>query len=281
MVVMKLGKERADFFVPDGAEPERGLLRTTHMGVGAHQDDLEFMAMHGILECFGVNNKWFCGITVTNGAGSSRAGIYADYTDQEMCEVRRLEQRNAAVLGQYGAQFQLDYPSAAVKGEDQQAVVEDLYHILMEARPDIVYTHNPADKHATHVGVSRALVKAIRRMEPGERPQQLLGCEIWRDLDWLPDSLKVVLNVSERANISAALSGIFDSQITGGKRYDQAVAGRRQAHATFFESHNVDEATALSFAMDMTPLIKDDKLSIADFVSDLIDQFKAEVLAQV
>jgi LmbE family N-acetylglucosaminyl deacetylase len=239
------------------------------------------MAMHGILECFGVSDRWFCGVTVTNGAGSSRAGIYADYTDQEMCGVRRLEQRNAAVLGQYGAQLQLDYPSSAVKGYDQQAVVEDLYQILMASRPDVVYTHNPADKHATHVGVSRALVKAIRQMEPGERPRQLLGCEIWRDLDWLPDSLKVVLNVSERANISAALSGIFDSQITGGKRYDQAVAGRRQAHATFFESHNVDEATALSFAMDMTPLMRDDSLSIADFVSDLIEQFKAEVLAQV
>jgi LmbE family N-acetylglucosaminyl deacetylase len=278
---MKLGKERADIFIPDGTEPEHGLLRTTHMGVGAHQDDLEFMAMHGILECFGVSDRWFCGVTVTNGAGSSRAGIYADYTDQEMCGVRRLEQRNAAVLGQYGAQLQLDYPSSAVKGYDQQAVVEDLYQILMASRPDVVYTHNPADKHATHVGVSRALVKAIRQMEPGERPRQLLGCEIWRDLDWLPDSLKVVLNVSERANISAALSGIFDSQITGGKRYDQAVAGRRQAHATFFESHNVDEATALSFAMDMTPLMRDDSLSIADFVSDLIEQFKAEVLAQV
>jgi LmbE family N-acetylglucosaminyl deacetylase len=278
---MKLGKERADIFIPDGTEPEHGLLRTTHMGVGAHQDDLEFMAMHGILECFGVSDRWFCGVTVTNGAGSSRAGIYADYTDQEMCGVRRLEQRNAAVLGQYGAQLQLDYPSSAVKGYDQQAVVEDLYQILMASRPDVVYTHNPADKHATHVGVSRALVKAIRQMEPGERPRQLLGCEIWRDLDWLPDSLKVVLNVSERANISAALSGVFDSQITGGKRYDQAVAGRRQAHATFFESHNVDEATALSFAMDMTPLMRDDSLSIADFVSDLIEQFKAEVLAQV
>jgi LmbE family N-acetylglucosaminyl deacetylase len=278
---MKVGTERADIFVPDGQESEGALLRTTHMGVGAHQDDLEFMAMHGILECFGLKDKWFCGVTVTNGAGSSRAGIYADYTDQEMCDIRRLEQCNAAVLGQYGSQFQLDYPSSAVKGADQDEVVEDLYNILMATRPDVVYAHNPADKHPTHVGTSRALVKAIRKMELDKRPEKLLGCEIWRDLDWLPDSLKVVLDVSERANISSALSGIFDSQITGGKRYDQAVAGRRKAHATFFESHNVDEAEALSFAMDMTPLVKDVSLSTAEFVSGLIEAFKAEVLAQV
>ncbi|MFA7173656.1 MAG: PIG-L family deacetylase [Kiritimatiellia bacterium] len=278
---MKLNRKNADFFVPDGMEQVEALSRTTHLGVGAHQDDLEFMAMHGILTCFGVQDQWFSGATVTNGAGSSRSGIYAAYTDEEMCAVRCLEQRNAAILGQYGAQLQLDYPSSAVKGEDQSEVVEDLYNILIAARPQVVYTHNPADKHATHVGVCRALIKALRRLEPSQRPSQVLGCEIWRDLDWLPDSLKVVLDVSERTNISAALSGIFDSQITGGKRYDLAVAGRRTAHATFFESHNVDQSDALSFAMDMTPLMADDSLSIADFVSDLIEQFKAEVLAQI
>lgn len=279
--MIKLFRKSADFFVPDGMEPVAALSRTTHLGVGAHQDDLEFMAMHGILRCFGLQDQWFSGVTVTDGAGSSRSGIYAACTDEEMRVIRCKEQRNAAILGQYSAQLQLDYPSSAVKGEDQSEVVEDLYNILIAARPQVVYTHNPADKHATHVGVSRALIKALRKMEPAQRPAQVLGCEIWRDLDWLPDSLKVVLDVSERTNISAALSGIFDSQITGGKRYDLAVAGRRSAHATFFESHNVDQSDALSFAMDMTPLIKDDTLSVAAFVSDLIEQFKAEVLAQL
>lgn len=276
--MMKLVQKNADFFVPDGTGQADALSRTTHLGVGAHQDDLEFMAMHGVLTCFGLQDKWFTGVTVTNGAGSSRSGIYATYTDEEMKVVRCTEQRNAAILGQYAAQLQLDYPSSAVKGEDQEDVVEDLYNILIAARPQVVYTHNPADKHATHVGVCRALLKAVRKMEPSLRPRQVLGCEIWRDLDWLPDSRKVVLDVSERANISAALSGIFDSQITGGKRYDLAVAGRRKAHATFFESHNVDQSDALSFAMDMTPLINDDSLSVTEFVSDLIEQFKAEVV---
>jgi LmbE family N-acetylglucosaminyl deacetylase len=278
---MKFGNQSADILIPDGTDAQTAVARTTHMGVGAHQDDLEFMAMHGILQCFGRGERWFCGVTATNGAGSSRAGIYADFTDEQMRGVRRVEQRNAAIVGQYGAMVQLDYPSAAVKGSEQEALVKDLHALFMQARPEVVYTHNPADKHATHVGVCRAVVKALRAMPSGARPKKLLGCEIWRDLDWLPDSLKVVLDVSERANLAAALSGVFDSQITGGKRYDEAVAGRRRAHATFFESHNVDQAELLSFAMDMTPLLEDDTLPLAEFTAGLIETFKAEVLAQV
>ena len=109
----------------------------------------------------------------------------------------------------------------------------------------------------------------------------MYGCEIWRDLDWLPDDRKVVLDVSERANISSSLSGVFDSQISGGKRYDDAVMGRRKAHATFFESHAVDAATLLTFAMDLGPLVRDDTLSIAAYAASLIDAMKADVVKRI
>ena len=41
--------------------------------------------------------------------------------------------------------------------------------------------------------------------------------------------------VDRHENLHAALMGVFDSQIAGGKRYDLATAGRRRAHATYFE----------------------------------------------
>jgi len=91
----------------------------------------------------------------------------------------------------------------------------------------------------------------------------------------------VVLDVSDRANIAAALSGVFDSQITGGKRYDDAVMGRRRANATFFESHAVDKATLLTFAMDLTPLAADESLSMSDYVARLIDELKADVINRI
>jgi len=251
------------------------------MGVGAHQDDLEFMAVHGILACFGRADRAFCGVTCTDGAGSSRAGVYADYTDEQMKAVRRVEQRTAAMVGRYGAMLQLDFTSKEVKARDNAAVAADLAEILRAARPQTVYTHAPSDKHDTHVGVVRALLAAVRSLPPAERPAQVLGCEIWRDLDWLPDDRKVVLDVSDRANISSALSGVFDSQISGGKRYDDAVMGRRRAHATFFESHAVDAATLLTFAMDLSPLVKDDTLSLSDYTAALIDEMKADVVKRI
>ena len=85
---MKLSKPTADVFVPDGNDVAAALARTTHLGIGAHQDDLEFMAVHGILACFGQTDKSFTGVVCTDGAGSSRTGVYADYTDGQMKQVR-------------------------------------------------------------------------------------------------------------------------------------------------------------------------------------------------
>ncbi len=274
---MQFHNAGADLYVPDGATPEAALARTTHLCIAAHQDDIEIMAYHGIAECFGVSDKWFSGVVATNGAGSPRSGIYADYTDQQMQRVRLTEQRKAAFVGEYSCQIQLGFTSTQVKNAAETAVVEDLSNILRAARPKIVYLHNPADKHDTHIGVTLRSIAALRGLAAEARPRKVYGCEVWRDLDWLPDEHKQALPVSARSNIAAALVGVFDSQVTGGKRYDLATAGRRLAHATYFASHGTDEETALSFAMDLTPLIEQPDLPVADYVLSFIDEFRADV----
>ncbi len=274
---LKLHNATAVTFTPDGTETGEALSRTTHLGIGAHQDDLEIMAYHGILACFDRPDAWFSGVTCTNGSGSARIGPYAEYTDQAMMAVRREEQRQAAILGRYGAMIQLDHPSSVVKNPANPALQEDLVQILQAARPDVVYTHNPADKHATHIGIVIPTLLALRQLPPESRPQKVYGCEVWRDLDWLPDEDKVALDVSGRENMAAALVGLFDSQIAGGKRYDLATIGRRQANATYFGSHSVDEASQLTFALDLTPLVQDDSLDIAEYVLVFIDKFREDV----
>ena len=107
---MNLHNPTADVFIPDNESKAKALSRITHLGIGAHQDDLEFMAFHGILQCCGLENQWFGGVTCTNGSGSSRTGPYAAFTDAHMMTVRREEQRKAASLGGYGVMIQLDYP---------------------------------------------------------------------------------------------------------------------------------------------------------------------------
>ncbi|MBM3861483.1 MAG: PIG-L family deacetylase [Verrucomicrobia bacterium] len=274
---MKLHNPTAQIYVPDNAHIEDALRRVTHLGIGAHQDDLEFMAFHGILACYHSDELWFGGVTCTNGAGSARTGPYANYSDADMMKVRREEQNTAAIVGKYGVMIQLDYPSSAVKSPTDTALKNDLKDILIETRPEIVYTHNPADKHETHVAVVVAALQAIRELKPDQRPQQVWGCETWRDLDWLPDADKVLMDVSAHENLAAALEGIFDSQIAGGKRYDLASQGRRRANATFLESHAADKTTLQIFGMDLTPLVTNDKLDIVEYVTGFIDKFKADV----
>jgi hypothetical protein len=110
-----------------------------------------------------------------------------------------------------------------------------------------------------------------------KRPQQVIGCEVWRNLDWLMDAEKVLMDVSGQDNLAAALNGIFDSQIAGGKRYDLATLGRRKANATFFESHATDKATQLIFGMDLTPLVADESRDIVEYVCCHIEKFKTDV----
>jgi LmbE family N-acetylglucosaminyl deacetylase len=278
---MKLHLPTADVFIPDGRPVADALGRTTHLGVGAHQDDLEFMAFDGIKRCYQSDEEWFTGVTCTNGSGSARTGKYGSFTDDEMMNVRREEQRHAAIVGRYSAMLQLDYPSTAARDPADLRLREDLAAILSATQPEVVYTHNPADKHATHIAVVVPVIQAIRQLPREQRPKAVHGCEVWRDLDWLPDAEKVVHDVGAHDNLAAAINGLFDSQIAGGKRYDLGVIGRRRANATFFESHGVDTSDALAFAMDLTPLVMDDSLDIISYVTGFIDRFRADVVEKL
>ena len=267
---------RAEIFVYDGVPAHEAVSRTTCMGFAAHQDDIELMCWAGILDCFGKKDKWFSAVIATDGAGSPRTGLYSNYTDEEMMAVRCLEQKKAAFVGEYGSLTLLNYTSSEVKSSES-GIIEDYKTLLKTAMPEVVFTHNLADKHDTHVAVAVKLIKAIRMLPKELRPKKLYGGEVWRSLDWVNDSEKAVFNVSEHSNMAEAIVSLFDSQVSGGKRYDLATRGRRAANATYFESHGTDNAESMMYAIDMTPLIEDDTLSIFDFVNSYIDSFKKDV----
>ncbi|MDJ0497404.1 MAG: PIG-L family deacetylase [Acidimicrobiia bacterium] len=273
---MKFANPGAQIFVPDGAEPDAALQRSTHLAIGAHPDDIPIMAFDGIGRCFGKSDSWFLGITVTDGAGSPRSGPFSDHSDAEMRAVRIAEEKKAATIGEYSAAVLLDYPSSAVKDGRHDSVVNELAALINGARPEVVYTHNLADKHDTHVAVALRTLAAIRRLPNNTRPAAVYGCEVWRDLDWMLDADKVVFDVSDHQSLAQALIAVYDSQIRGGKRYDLAAAGRRLAHATFSESHQVDTAKASTYAMDLTPLTADSG-DVATYVSDHIWRLEEDV----
>ncbi|MBC8010444.1 MAG: PIG-L family deacetylase [Burkholderiales bacterium] len=280
---MHLSHPEADIYVPsDRLAAADALATVTHLCVAAHQDDIEILAHDGICDCLDQpGKKAFGGVVVTNGAGSPRSGAYSSFTDEQMRAVRREEQRQAARIGGYAIQLQLAHPSADVKKPGHPGVAADLAAIFSGCSPEVVYLHQPADKHDTHVAVFLRCIEALRALPPDRRPKRVVGGEVWRDLDWLVDADKVALDSGRRPELAADLLKAFDSQVTGGKRYDLAAMGRRLAHATFHTSHSTDRLAGITWAMDLTPLVADPALDVAEFTLAHIDRLRADVAARV
>lgn len=278
---MKFSRPEADVFVPAGGDAAAALARTTHLCVIAHQDDIEINAYPAVAECYGRADRFFTGVVVTNGAGSPRTGPFANHTDEQMKLVRVEEQRTAARLGKYNLQLQLAHPSADVKRPGHPGVRADLAAIFSACRPQTVYLHQPLDKHDTHVGVMLRCLEAIRSLPRTRRPARVLGVEAWRGLDWLLDDEKVAMDCGAHPELALQLIQVFKSQVVGGKRYDTASIGRRQANATFHSSHTTDAFTQVAWALDLTPLVEDETLSVTDFALGRIERLRADTATRL
>jgi len=273
---MKLSNKAAEIFIPSNLDEKTSLEQTTDLCIVAHQDDIEIMAYGPISSCYGKADKHFTGVVVTDGGGSARSGAYAGYSDDDMKSVRVTEQKNAALIGRYSAQVFLSYTSSEVKNQANRDAINDIKELILSCKPDTLYTHNLADKQDTHIAVVMRVISALRELPMESRPKKVVSIEVWRSLDWLCDEDKVVYDTSAYPNLSSALLCVFDSQISGGKRYDLATIGRRLANATFFASHSVDDIESAVYGLDITDLVNSD-MSPFDFIRTYIDKFKADV----
>jgi LmbE family N-acetylglucosaminyl deacetylase len=274
-------KPTADIYVPDGKAEEEALARTTHLGVGAHADDLELLAGHAILECQQKKDSHFAGVICSDGADGPRRGAMANRSAEELREIRRQEQRQAASLGGYGVMIQLDRTRRDIQDGKNPALEQDLLAVLEACRPRAVYSHSPADRHDSHVAVVTALVRALRWMNPGQRPEKFYGCEVWGGLDWLLEGEKVRFDLAGADPLLLSLLREFKSQLDDGSRYDAALLGRLRANAVFQDPHAVAPARLMLLAMDLTPLIHSNTVDLADFVAERIENFQAEVISRI
>ena len=250
---LPLSQPDADRFVPDGSPLAVALSRTTHLAVGAHADDLEIMAWHGIR----AGGASFTGVVCTDGRGAPRGGPHAELSDDALRALRRREQRSAAESGGYGVLLQLDHRSDGLKSGGDPAVEADLATVLSAAQPRVVYTHNPLDAHTTHIAVCVATIRAILSLPEEQRPETLLGCEVWRGLDWL-DADATALPLRDEADWTAAIAR-HESQIDGGRPYPKGALGRAHANAVFAESGETGGDTPTWLALDLTPVIQEEE----------------------
>ena len=277
---MNFSQTQSNFYSPRGEDFRTALSSTTHLGIGAHADDLEILAFPGISACYGHAKNRFSGVVVTDGAGSPRTGTFASMSNAEMIPQRQKEQRQAADLGKYASVIQLAHPSSAVRQADRSQVVAELTQILEIARPEVLYLHNPADRHETHIAVLLACLEALRRLPASALPKEVYGCEVWGDLDWVPSSHVVRLPCPASETLGTSLLRCFQSQVEGGKRYDRAAVGRRHAQATFGNPTQPDSAEEVVLALDLRPLLQG-KDSLTEFLAPTLDLFRKQTLARL
>ena len=61
-----------------------------------------------------------------------------------------------------------------MKDSKNDIIVDEFVQLIKEAHPDVIYTHNLADKHDTHIGVSTKVIKAIRKLKIEEDLNQFM-----------------------------------------------------------------------------------------------------------
>lgn len=258
-------------FVPSSA----GRDEIRFLAVSAHKDDMEMFAFDGIVRS-ARGEGGFVGVVLTDGGQCPRAPQFVGVSDEDMAELRTAEQKRAAEIGSYSALYLFEETSAAVKRREG-ALVDGVERILLSCpRLDVLYTHNPFDRHPTHVGAFCVAMDAVRRLPDEKKPRKIYGCEVWRDLDWLPDSVKVEFDVSGEEDFAAALMSSFVTQ-NAVKRYDIAALARRKAHATFGRSHEGDTSTGLIYALDVTSLAYGTDADTEAFVKDVLARFDGDL----
>ena len=62
---MELDSPNLDIFIPDNTPLREALARTTQLAIGAHADDVEILAYHGIAACYENAGQWFSGVIVS------------------------------------------------------------------------------------------------------------------------------------------------------------------------------------------------------------------------
>lgn len=250
----------------------------TDLVVAAHQDDIEIMCPQAIIKGYQSDTFGMVGVVCADGSGSPRSGKFATMTNEDMMKVRRLEQIKAAEIGEYSALVMLNYTSSELKDRANENPKNDVKEIVLNYKPEVMYIHNLADKHPTHVGTAMHCINALRELPKEARPKKLYGCEVWRCLDWLSDDEKVFFDLTGYEQLMRDVLDVYESQIAGGKEYCTAAIGRRAGNATFSASHGVDVAEHVAYGMDLTVLIENDDIDPKEFIVGKIKQFAEDIL---
>ena len=224
--------------------------------IGAHQDDAEIGG--GIFHP-DVDLSLAAVVVVTDGAGVPVPDDLKDTIKPEQIPgVRCDEQLLAGEICGCRAVACLNLPSKLAKVYDPDGPAAVTIRKMLQVKPfKLVATHNPFDRHATHVGVGVHVINELRKLAPDKLPTRAIGIEVWGSLDTFPASGLQIVPI--QASIELQLAAISAFQIANkGKNYPWAAVGRRLQNVTMAESHSVDPAGAVTAChfWDLLPMVQ-------------------------
>lgn len=243
-------------------------MKIKRLAICAHPDDAEIFAINAIAK------GDFALVVMSDGAGCAKGSGYEKMTEEELKELRKAEQQEAAEVGGYKRLYMLGLTSEKVRegGEKVEAMLSE---IIDETMPDEVYIHNPFDSHPTHLGAFWRAFYALKKAN--HKVKKLYACEVWRGLDWFIGDEKVALDTSDTDEISDALMDKFASQ-NATKNYNLGAKGRRYANATFTGIREANKMKSFNWALDMTEYLGYDDNRLIAFIEDSLEEFKQTVL---
>ena len=251
---------------------------TNLLAIAAHHDDIEVMAMDGILKAYGSKKYDFYACVLGDGANCIKSGKYADVSDKEMMEARNQEQTRASQIGEYEKLVMLKHSQEELENDEKGKIGKELRELILDVKPDIIYTHNIFDKNPAHRITCKRVIDAILSLDEDDRPRLVYGCELFRSLDWLPDKYKVVFDLSENKELQSRLIGVYDTKIEQFKNYNKAIVGRKMAHAAFGSSvGDGDEDKLIWYGINLTPVVAKN-IDLKDYCTRILSDFNKEML---
>ncbi len=139
-----------------------------------HPDD-ETFALGGLLALHAAQGTPVTYLCATRGEAGRNMGQPLRANRETLPAIREAELRDAcAVLGIHDLRL-LGFRDRMLEFEDPEDLVRPVQEALLELRPSRVYTYYPEHGyHPDHDAMSRAVVQAVERLPPEERPE-LLG----------------------------------------------------------------------------------------------------------
>ena len=158
-----------------------------------------------------------------------------------------------------------------MKNPSNLKTVEEIAEIIRACRPEIVYTHNLADKHDTHVAVAMRTIAAIRSLPAGQRPKRCIRLKYGAGLTGSTTMKKSALTPPSTPTLRRC-SGI--RQPDCGRQALRQRAGP-QARERHFRKHDTDDVKA-SYGLDIAELVNSD-MDYFDFINRFIKNFRKDV----